>query len=190
MNLTKNSLLMGTILLMMALYGLYFTRTIPKLKLDEQALQISANMTMQDVIVQQFDMAGHISHTLTTPLIQHIPLHDMHKITAPHIVIAQTNTPTWEINAKRAIATAGGQTITFQKQVVIHQAANQGTQESTLQTEKLTYLPQNNIAMTTHHVTFDQPGNHIQAIGMKAYLNERRVDLLSHAQGNYTNNHG
>jgi lipopolysaccharide export system protein LptC len=69
--------------------------------------------------------------------------------------------------------------------VVVHQEQGPNTQESTMTTEKIIYYPKEKKATSDLLVTFEQPGNTVQATGMTAYLAEKRIQLLHQARGKY-----
>ena len=68
---------------------------------------------------------------------------------------------------------------------VIHQKENAHTSESTISTEELTYFPKDKLATSALKVTYKQQNNQVEAVGMRAYLNDKRVQLLSQARGTY-----
>lgn len=177
-------------LVLLACSGWYFARSPVYIKLDNQALSTTADTSITHLTVQQFDENGQLSHYLKTPLMLHIPLNNTHFLTTPHIVITQKDQPAWEIHAHHATAIQGGQEITFQNDVIIHQKQDEHTQETTVTTEQMTYFPSTQFATTPKDVTFVQSGNQVQATGMNAYLAENRVQLLSHTRGTYASNHG
>lgn len=173
------------ILIGLACLGWYFASAPSWTPVDEKTLAATPDATISQLTVRQFAMTGQLSHYLHTPRLNHVALNDAHYIHQPHVIIIQTNQPAWEIHAQQAIALHGGQKITFKQHVYIHQKKNATTSEKTLQTEQLTYYPHKKLASTRHEITFKQPGNIIQSIGMQAYLDENRVKLLSNARGSY-----
>lgn len=177
-------------LISLACSGWYFASTTSLIKLDPITLSTTTDMRIYDLIVQQYDVDGHLLHALETPMMRHIPSNDTHWFRTPHITVAQKNAPPWEIHAEEASAIHGGQEITFNRHVVIHQNTAPHTEESTLTTDSLTYYPKEKLAMTLLDILYERPGNRIQSTGMKAYLDEKRVQLLSQARGSYVPNRG
>ncbi len=177
-------------LVLLACSGWYFARSPTHIQLDTQTLSTTPDTSITHLTVQQFDANGQLSHSLKTPLMHHIPLNNTHQLTTPFIMITQKNQPAWEIHAKNATAIQGGQQITFNNDVIIHQKKDAHTQASTLKTEEITYFPKTQLATTLKDVTFVQSGNRVQSTGMNAYLAENRVQLLSHTRGTYASNQG
>lgn len=190
MNAAKQALWMFITLIGLACSGWYFASSKPMIKLDKHTLSTTTDITINHLVVHQFDKNGLLVNSLKTPLMHHIALNDTHVLKTPHIVIAQENQPAWEIHAEQATSLHGGQEITFNKNVIIHQAQDERTLESTLKTESMTYFPKDKLATTILEVTYERPGNIVQSTGMKAYFAEKRVLLLSNARGTYVPNPG
>ncbi len=190
MNAAKQAAWLFITLICLACSGWYFASSKQLKKLDEHTLSTTADMIISHLTVHQFDSNGHLSNYLQTPLMRHISLNNTNVLTTPHIVISQDNQPPWEIFAEQATSLYGGQQITFNKNVIVHQKNDKQTQESTLKTEAITYYPKEKLASTLLDVTYERPGNIVQSRGMNAYLAQKRVQLLSKARGVYEPNRG
>ncbi len=190
MNAAKQAAWLFIALLALAFSGWYFASSTAVIKLDKLTLSTSPDTIIKQLTVQQFDTHGKLSHYLKTPLLHHIPLDNTHQLTTPHIIIYQPNQPAWEISAKTATALYGGEQITFNNHVIVHQKQNKNRQESTFQTEELTYFPKTELATTPKEITFEQAGNVVHSTGMKAYLAQNHIQLLNNASGTYAPNHG
>ena len=190
MNAAKQAAWLFITLLALAVSGWYFASSSIVIKLDDQTLSNTPDTLISHLTVQQFDANGQLSHYLQTPLLRHIPLNNTHQLTTPHIIIAQPNQPAWEIHAQNAIALHGGEQITFNHDVIIHQKQDVHRQESTFTTEELIYFPKDKLATSTKDITFVQAQNVVKSTGMKAWLAENRIQLLSNARGTYVPTHG
>ena len=163
----------------------YFAKPAKITQLDPQTLATTADTIITDLTIHEFDTTGNQVSYLRSPLVHHIPEDNTHWLKSPHIIIAQENQADWEIDSEEATALHGGQQITFEKHVVIHQDQNEHKVPSTFKTESLTYYPKEKFATTLEKVTFIQPGQVVEATGMNAYLAEKRVQLLSKTRGIY-----
>lgn len=190
MNAVKQAVWLLIALLALAGSGWYFASSKLVIKLDDQTLSTTPDTIISELTVQQFDAKGQLSQYLQTPLMRHIPLDNTHQLETPHIIITQLNQPSWEIHAKNATALHGGQQITFNHHVIIHQNKDANREETTLATEELTYFPKDQLATTPKAISIVQAKNTVRSVGMKAYLAENRVQLLSEARGTYVPNHG
>lgn len=190
MNATKQAEWLFLALLALAGSGWYFASSSRVIKLDDQTLSTTPDTIISELTVQQFDAQGQLSQYLQTPLMRHIPQDNTHQLETPHIIITQPNQPAWDIHAQKATALHGGQQITFNHEVIIHQKKNKNREETTLTTEELTYFPKNQLATTTQEITILQAKNTVRSTGMNAWLADNRVQLLNNARGTYAPNHG
>ncbi len=189
MNASKQAAWLFLVLIGLACSGWYFASTPLVVKLDDQTLSTSADIIIDNLTVRQFDEQGYLVNYLRTPYVKHIPMDNQHLIKTPHITITQPDQSSWEIRSQKATALYGGKEITFLQDVVIHQKQNAHSPASILTTQEITYYPQKKFASTAADVKFQQPGNIVQSKGMKAYLAEKRVQLLSQARGVYDPKH-
>lgn len=190
MNAARQAAWLFITLLALAISGWYFASSSVIFKMDVQALSTTPDTEISQLTVQQFDVNGQMSHYLQTPLLRHIALNNTHQLTTPHIIIAQPNQPNWEIHAQNATALHGGEQITFNENVIIHQKQDAHRQASTFTTEELVYFPKDKLATSTKEITFAQAQNVVRSTGMKAYLADNHIQLLSNARGTYAPNHG
>ena len=181
----KQAAWLSLALICMACSGWYFASPSVVAKLDDHTLSTTADMVINHLTVHQFDTHGRLVNYLKTPLMRHIPANNTHLLQTPNIVIREPNQPAWSISAQQATALHGGQQITFNKQVNVHQGKDEKVQESTFKTEAMTYYPKDKLATTLLDVTYERSGDIVKATGMKAYLSEKRVQLLSQARGTF-----
>jgi lipopolysaccharide export system protein LptC len=104
---------------------------------------------------------------------------------SPQIKISQANQPDWQIHANLAHATHGGKEITFTGNVIIQQD-QKGNQ---LNTEELTYYPDQKLALSPATVQFKQPGSTVHSQGMRAYLDKKYIQLLSKPYATFNPKH-
>jgi len=182
---TKQAVWLFIALICIACSSWYFASSPKVNKLDKQTLSTTADMVIHHLTVHQFDTEGKLVNDLKTPLMRHISANNTHWFKTPDIIISQPNQPAWTIHAKEATALYGGQQITLNNNVIIHQEKDEHTQESTFKTESITYFPKDKLATTPLDITYEHSGHVLQSTGMKAYLAEKRIQLLSQAKGTY-----
>lgn len=190
MNATKQAFYLFTTLIMLASSGWYFASSSPHFRLDADSLLTTTDTVIHQLTLHQYDTSGSLLNSLTSPLIRHIPKNNQHWLKNPVIVINQPNQSAWEIKADHAIALHGGEKITFNHHVHIHQNKDERSDESTLTTEQIIYYPKTKKAFTSKDILFEQPGNRVQSTGMKADLNTKHIQLLSQARGVYVPKQG
>lgn len=185
MNATKQLIWLFFTLIILAGSGWYYSHSITRIRLDSETLANSVDTTISNVTVRQFNPQGALTNVLTSPLMQHIQNGNVYLFQNPHIIVSQEEQPPWDISSMKAKSFEGGKQITFTGNVVVRQNKGNKSQESTLRTEEVTYFPKEKKASSDVLVTYEQPGNIIQSMGMNAYLDEKRVELLHQARGSY-----
>lgn len=163
----------------------FFSRELPYKKLDAETLSVTPDMIIQGLTMRKFDERGKLANQLDAPFVQHFPKDDSHILQKPYIRIYQPDETAMEIRSAKAHSVQRGETITFIKNVIVDQVEANGVVASTLKTEKIIYQSKQKIASTDLPVTFEQAGNVVQSTGMTAWLEEKRVKLLSQARGRY-----
>ncbi len=190
MNTAKQFIVFFFILIILSCLGLYYNHNTVSIRLDHESLVNSVDTTILDVTVRQFNQEGALANVLSSPIVQHIPRNDMYLFQNPYIVVQQKKEPPWDISSQKAQMYERGKQITFIGNVLVHQQKGNKSQESTLKTEEVTYFPKEKKASSKVLVTYEQSGNIIQSIGMNAYLDEKRVELLHQARGSYAPKNG
>lgn len=190
--IAKQAIWLLITLLSLAGFGWYYTHAFQhaKIKFDKRAWATSSDTIITHLAVQQFNPEGKLIHYLRTPYMQHFPSNKTHILKKPQIIVMEKDQAPWEINAEEATALEGGKQITFNRNVIVHQAKDEKSEETTLLTEEITYFPESKFATTLKEVTLNQTNNQVKSTGMKAYLAENRVQLLSNARGHYEPNQG
>ena len=190
MNTAKQFMWFFFILIILACFGWYYNYTAVRIHLDHESLVNSVDTTILDVTVRQFNQEGALANLLSSPIVHHIPRNDVYLFQNPYITVHQKEQPPWDISAQKAQSHEGGKQITFIGNVLVHQKKENKSQESSLKTEEATYFPKEKKASSDVLVTYEQSGNIIQSIGMNAYLDEKRVELLHQARGRYAPTNG
>ncbi len=185
MNTTKQASWLFVLLIVLAVSGWYFAAQPMSHTLDDRSLATIPDVIITKLKVTQFDGKGQLANRLDTDKLKHMPKGDVKSFRCTQIIVAEADHPAWNIQSEKAKAVKGGESTIFTQKVVIHQNKGTNTQESTLRTEEITYFPKTKKAMTPLSVTFEQPGTVVHSIGMNAYLDEKKVELLKGVQGQY-----
>lgn len=187
MNAAKYSFWLFCILIALSCSGFYFASSPLIKKLDEKTLAQTADTIMTGVEIFQYNETGQLMNALKTPKIIHISENNTHILTNPQILVTQSEQPPFTIQSGYAKSIQGGKEITFYQNVVIQQ--KNGPKQSTFKTNILHYFSKVKLATTTEHVRIEDSQSVIQAQGMKAYLNEKRIQLLGKAHAIYEPKH-
>ncbi len=185
MSLSQQAGWFFSILLAIACCRGYFTSTHKTPSLDEGTLATTADSIVYNLRIRQFNDSGALINYLESSEMHHIPHNDTARFSKPYIVISEPGKPDWTIRALSAISINKGEQITLIDKVRMHQNAGVHSPESSFETEKLDYFPSKKQASTTLPITYKQPGATIHAVGMEAYLDSKRVVLLSKIRALY-----
>lgn len=185
MNNTRQAAWAFLLLLALAFSGWYLASQKPPARLDEEGLAKTVDTIVTGLNVFQYGETGRLERTLYTPRLEHTPENGTHRFDNPRVYALQEDGAPVEITAKRGISYREGLEVTFLDDVLLRQMATDKAAESTLETQSITWFPKNSLAITDKAVKFRQSGNEVHSVGMKAHLEERRVELLHTARGFY-----
>lgn len=141
---------------------------------------------IRDAFITKFDEQGQIEHIITSPLLQHFPAQERTTLETPFVTLPG-DTGDMQISSDEGFMLDDETKIELAGNV---QVIDNSTSEVpwVLTTSILTFLPPENYAETDAPVLIVQGQNRTDAIGMKAWFNERQVDLLSEVRGYYVTN--
>ena len=189
MNFGKNAVWLFFILFGLAFSGWYFASSDNFIQLDEKVLTHTVDTIINDLVVKEYNDDGLLINSLQSSHVKHTPFEDKHWFKNPYIHITQKDEAPWVIQAHEAVSYDGGKKMILNDDVRIKQTSHQD-QISTITTSQLTYYPKEKIAISDQHVLFEQKGTKVESQGIKAWLSEKRVKLLSQARGKYDPKHG
>ncbi|MGQ3891249.1 LPS export ABC transporter periplasmic protein LptC [Legionella sp. CNM-4043-24] len=189
MNAARQAAWLFCAMIALACSGWYFASTPVPVKLDEQTLANTPDYVIQGFALRQYDAKGTLINFIESPRLEHIPNQDTNLISSPHITVKQDDLPAWDIRSEQAKAINRGDSITFTKNVIIHQGKGRSNQPSTFKTEELVYFPKKKYATSNAAVIFEQPGSVVHANGMNAWLEDRHVELLGKTHATYEPDH-
>lgn len=178
-------------LLMVALgfTGWYYAQPSFEIKkLPQETLAHIPDSIVTDVDVTQFNKLGQLSTHFYTPKLTHYPANNWSQFTTPRIVLYPEKGEPWFIQADEGQAENGYQIIRLMNNVTMHQDASKtdkSDKSKTIATTQLTYLTEQNLAVTSQMVYFEQPGLKVKSLGMTANLKEQKIKLLQQVWSEY-----
>jgi lipopolysaccharide export system protein LptC len=147
---------------------------------------------MTEIETIEYDPTGKLRYKLNTPAARYFQADPMQPgpqdytiIDQPRIVIFSANdTAPWHLSAERGQSDANGQQVRLTTDVRAEQdSARHGLMSVT--TSELLINPALQYAETDKPVNMRAQQSHIETIGMRAYLSEDRIELLSSVRGSY-----
>jgi len=135
-----------------------------------------------DYVLYDFDLVslnadGEEAFTLSAPELQQTPGARTLELTTPTFFIPQNNNRRWQVNANTGWVSANSDEVHLRGDVI---AVPMGEAEHTrIETEALDVFPQKDLATSKVLVTLTRPGATMLGTGMRAHLDQNRVELLS-----------
>lgn len=147
---------------------------------------------MTEIETIEYDTTGKLHYKLNTPAARYFQLdpvqagpQDYTVIDQPRIVIFSANdTAPWHISAERGHSDANGQQVRLTTDVKAEQVSGRHGLMS-VTTSELLINPALQYAETDKPVNMRAQQSHIETVGMRAYLSEDRIELLSNVRGSY-----
>ncbi|MGI0115631.1 LPS export ABC transporter periplasmic protein LptC [Zooshikella sp. RANM57] len=180
------------ILLLILGYGLFtflnqpdaFNLTAPTSDKKEDAA-ISPDFFMESPVITQYTTQGERDYIVVAEKVSHFPHNDISLIDQPDILITRKQSSDWHTTSRQGRILPGGDVMELWDNVVVREQKTTGNPGMIITTEFLTVYADQNQAKTKRPVTIKTVNSVVNAVGMNAYLDEERVELLSNVRGTY-----
>lgn len=143
---------------------------------------------MTDVNVREFNDLGELAYQIRTEQITQYQIdlnapspEDYYLLRQPVFTFYEKHPTPWQISSINARGLADGKVMDLQGDVVIQQDSNEFGL-LTANTETLTIHTDTQFAQTDKAVTMRSPKSQMDAIGMKANLQENHIEMLSNVK--------
>lgn len=175
------------LLALSASISIWFLSQQPESRLTPNA-QISrtADSFMENFTTRVLNSSGKTEYELNARHMAHFP-HDKHtEFQTPYLTLYQLDGERWTIASETGLMENGNERITLFGKVLMQQhPVEEGTPGINVHTRDVLILPQESYAETDQHALMTQGENNTESIGLKAYLAEKRILLLSQVRGIY-----
>lgn len=146
---------------------------------------------MTDIEIREHDLSGKLRNTLITRSAEYYQFDskgpssaDYTLLEQPNLVVTGAGSAPWVVTADQGRIDQNGQRVTLTDNVrAAQQSAEQGLIE--LLTSELRIKTAEQYAETDKAVKMRAQQGHLDTIGMKAFLSEDRIELLSQVRGTY-----
>lgn len=174
------------ILIALVFYSGFLLQKSNPIKRVNPAADYHADAFLEDVTALSMSKVGLPQNKLISPRVIHYPIHDTTIFSKPHIIIYTKNEEEpWHTTANQGKSTEGKKIIELTDNVEIKQPAGPHNKEAIMTTKHLLFYPEEKFAHTEQAVKFTEPGIIVNAIGMNAYIQEKRVQLLTQTRGQH-----
>jgi lipopolysaccharide export system protein LptC len=149
---------------------------------DEQAQPIvghAPDLTMEEFEITTMGEDGKPLRRLSAAYMAHYTDTGTKELTHPHLVVYRETGEPWHIASERGWVSTDNDVIKLLGKVNIWRNSAEGNREVHIETEDLQVLPDEEFAETALPVRLSTPESLTSGTGMRVYLGESRVQLLS-----------
>ncbi|MGB1109085.1 MAG: LPS export ABC transporter periplasmic protein LptC [Gammaproteobacteria bacterium] len=168
----------------------------------EQATQYArtsadgADYWLEQVDITSFDAMGQVKYLVQASRLSHQRDSGEHQVLAPNMHLQAEQSTRWQVNADQAVISPDGKRMDFSGNVALDRSgeappkatSTPGPQspledgDLTLLTDKLTVYPEQGRLETDAPVEIRTPTSETHAVGMRAFSDSERLQLLSHVR--------
>ncbi len=132
----------------------------------------------------QYQADGKLHYESTTAKVEHVKATDVTLLTRPDLLLYRGSELPWHVRSERGEVAPEGSEVELIDQVRVERTDAKG-RPTILTTSRLTVFPEKEYAQTQQAVRIDAANGVTTAQGMKAYLNDGRMLLLSNVRGQH-----
>ncbi len=152
----------------------------PVARVDESAIDYYA-INAHSV---QFLPDGKLQYEMTADKVEHLKASEVTLLTTPDLQMYRGTEYPWHIQSARGEVNPDGTEVELIDSVRIARTDDQN-RTTIITSSRMTVFPQKQYAQTEQDVRIDGAGGVTTGTGMKAYLKDSRMDLLSNVRGQY-----
>ncbi|WP_374440057.1 LPS export ABC transporter periplasmic protein LptC [Pseudomonas panipatensis] len=133
----------------------------------------------------QYRVDGTLGYEMTADRLEHMKATDITNVTTPDLYFFRAgDTLPWHVQSVRAEVAPQGKQVELIDDVRVQRTDAQN-RNLLLNTTRLTVFPDQDYAQTEQPVKITEPNGVTTAVGMKAYLKDSRMLLLSNVRGQH-----
>ena len=152
----------------------------PVAQVDESAIDYYA-INAHSV---QYLPDGKLQYEMTADKVEHVKASEVTLVTTPDLHMYRGTQYPWHVQSVRAEVNPDGSEVELIDQVRIART-DEKQRDTVITSSRMTVFPQKQYAQTEQAVRIDGAGGTTTGKGMKAYLKDGRMNLLSNVRGQY-----
>ncbi|MBF7730306.1 LPS export ABC transporter periplasmic protein LptC [Pseudomonas sp. N040] len=133
---------------------------------------------------RQFKADGSLNYRVEADKLEHVKATDITLMSQPDLLLYRKDEQPWHVQSQLGEVAPGGKQVELIDAVSVQRTDLQGRQ-TLLTTSRMTVFPDQEYAETKQAVKIEAANGVTTANGMKAYLNEGRMLLLSNVRGQH-----
>ena len=162
-----------------------------KTVVEAKPVKVFPQIFMTNVDTRDFDANGALHYQLKTPLIRHYQINekpsekDYTLFDLPQLVfLGDAEKPAWYVTAQAGRSDNNGEIFTLSTDVLVQQESQtQGI--VSINTAELRLNTREQFAETNKAVTMRSAKTQLETTGLRAYIKQDRIELLSNVTGTY-----
>ena len=127
---------------------------------------------------------GKVQYEMTSDKAEHVKATDVTLVTKPDLNMYRGTDFPWHVTSERGEVNSGGTEVELIDSVRIKRT-DEKNRDTLITSTRMTVFPQREYAQTEQPVRIEGAGGVSTGVGMKAYLKESRIHLLSNVRGQY-----
>jgi lipopolysaccharide export system protein LptC len=141
---------------------------------------------LENFSTTSMDVTGRRTRTLAAERLLHFPDTDTNELLEPYLIVYHPTRPPWHIRSERGWVSAAGDVVLLLGKVHGWREDEAGNRVLDIRTSDLRILPDSEYAETDKPVVIRDQNSETHGIGMRAFLEESRVELLARVVTTYT----
>ncbi|MEG7362013.1 LPS export ABC transporter periplasmic protein LptC [Pseudomonas citronellolis] len=181
----RQKLLLALIAVLLVALGYYWN-----VRLDFNERQVAPSNDAIDFYAAnahslQYREDGSLAYEMTADRLEHMKATDVTNVTTPDLLFFREGEPQpWHVQSVRAEVGPEGKQVELIDNVRVQRTDAQN-RTLLLTTTRMTVFPDKDYAETSQPVKITEPQGVTTAVGMKAYLKDSRMTLLSNVRGQH-----
>ncbi|GAB3475429.1 LPS export ABC transporter periplasmic protein LptC [Azotobacter salinestris] len=132
----------------------------------------------------QYQAEGKLHYEMTAEKVEHLKTSEVTLLTQPDLLLFRGTPIPWHVRSERGEVSPGGDQVELIDAVRVERTDTQG-RPTILTTSRLSVFPEREYAETRQPVKIEAANGVTTAVGMKAYLDDSRMHLLSSVRGQH-----
>ena len=150
-----------------------------------EQMQHGPDYYMDEFELTSLNLDGKPAYKLYADNMKHYSHDDSATLERPHLVVFRDEGEFWDIRAEFGQVLDGGESVLLKGEVIILRVTPTNAEALQVYTSDLTVRPHAKYVETAEAVKIKDDSGVTTAVGMRADLNHRRVELLSKVRGVY-----
>ncbi len=168
----------ATLLIALALQ--YQQQSAPKEQGSQRENKNESDFYITSTTTNQYDKLGNLHYQFKAHKLEHFPKGDYTLVSAPDMTLYHRDGTPWRINSLMGKITADHKLIKLWDNVELLRETPR--EPLLMETQALTINPDQEIASTDRDVVITSKSGQVDATGMKVYIDENRMELLSNVR--------